>query len=399
MKAFYGWRMVAACVVLATVGWSLGVFGMGVYVFALTTTKSFSVTTVSTAITTGFVVSASLMVGVGRLVARYGPKPVVAAGIVAMASAVTTMAHCEEAWQLYAAFVLLGLGMACISTNTIGTTLAPWFERYQGKAMSTAMLGASIGGMIGTPLFMAGIRQFGYEVTAALAGGTAFMVVMPLVIFVLKRRPEDIGQVPDGIPSTGSSSVSASKVWTLAEALRNRNFRSHVVAFALAFIVQVGFLSHHVPIAVPVLGPSGAAAAVTFAAVAAFIGRLVLGRYADRVDVRRTGAIVLLVATGGLVGMALVPGPAALMVASVAYGLTVGNVTTLAPLIMRREFGAASFGIVFGVAATVHQLSMSMGPSFFGILRDVTGSYVPALLLGGALNIVAASILVYGREK
>lgn len=397
MKGFYGWRIVAACVVLATVAWSLGVFGMGVYVYALSSAGGFSLTTVSTAITTAFMVGASLMVMVGRLVARYGPKPVVGTGIVAMSLAVVGMAHCVEAWQLYMCFVLHGIGMACISTNTIGTTLAPWFERYQGKAMSTAMLGASVGGMIGTPLLMFGIRHFGYELTAALAGMTAFILVMPLVVLVLKARPQDIGEAPDGIHETGTVAPRPTKVWTLSKAWKTRNFRSHVFAFACAFLVQVGFLSHHVPIAVPVLGPGGAAAAVTSAAVAAFLGRVLLARYADRVDVRKLGAWVLIVATMALTGMALVPGPSALMVTSVVYGLTVGNVTTLAPLIMRREFGAASFGVVFGVAATVHQLSMSMGPSFFGILRDVSGSYVPALLLGGALNIIAAATLVYGR--
>src|SRR5690606_28392446 len=139
---------------------------------------------------------------------------------------------------------------------------------------------------------MTGIRHFGYEATAALAGAIAFLLVMPLVLFVLKTRPQDVGQVPDGISSAVASSVATAQVWTLKEALRTRNFRSHVIAFALAFIVQVGFLSHHVPIAVPVLGPGGAAAAVTSAAVAAFIGRLLLARYADRVDVRKTGAAV-----------------------------------------------------------------------------------------------------------
>lgn len=399
MKGFYGWRIVAACMVMATVSWSFGVFGMGVYVYVLTTEQAFSITTVSTAITAAFMVSASLMVTVGRLVARYGPKPVVGTGICIMALALALMPHCEDPWHVYAVFTVLGLGMSCLSTNTIGTTLAPWFERHQGRAMSTAMLGASIGGMLGTPLLMAGIRHLGYQTTGMLAAGIALLLVLPLVIWVLKARPQEIGEVPDGIPSPAGASTPAPKVWALGAALRTRNFRSNVIAFGLAFVVQIGFLSHHVPIAVPVLGAAGAAVAVTAAAVAAFIGRLLLARYADRVDVRKAAAGVLALATVALAGMALLPGPVALMITSVAYGLTVGNITTMAPLIMRREFGAASFGVIFGVAATVHQFSMSMGPSFFGILRDISGSYAPALLLGGIINIIAAAVLVFGRDR
>lgn len=398
MKGFYGWRIVAACMVIATVSWSLGIYGMGVYVYALATEKGFSISTVSTAVTCAFVVSASLMVVIGRLIARFGSRPIVSTGILVMALAITAMSRAQEAWHVYAAFISLGLGMACISTNTIGTTLAPWFERHQGRAMSTAMLGASVGGMIGTPLLMAGIHRFGYQATALLAGVAGMLLVLPLALFVLKKRPQDIGLLPDGA-APAAQSAPPQPAWRGRTAVATRQFRSHIIAFGLAFVVQIGFISHHVPLAVPVLGEAGAAMAVTLAAVAAFGGRLLLARYADRIDARKAGAGVLLVATVALLGMALLPGAGALMAMSILYGLTIGNITTLAPLIIRREFGAASFGVVFGMAATIHQLFMALGPSLYGILRDAFGGYAPALLLSGALNIVAAVLLVWGGKK
>lgn len=399
---FYGWRIVGACVLWVTISWSLGIFGMGVYIHALTAGQGFSVSTVSTAVTTAYVVSALLMVGVGRFIARRGPRAIVAAGALAMALGVAAMPHCREPWQLYAAFLTLGLGMACLSTNTVGSTLAPWFEQLQGRAMSTAMLGASIGGMIGTPLLMGGIRVWGFQATAALAAVVAVMVVWPLAAWVLKARPQDLGQRPDGLPAKvqDPATLPAKPVeWTLAKAVATRQFRSHVIAFGLGQMVQVGFLSHHVPIAVPVLGAQGAAAAVFSAAVAAFIGRLLLARFADQVDVRKVGACVFLLAAASLVGMALMPGVWALMAMSVSFGLTVGNVTTLAPMIIRREFGAASFGVVFGLAATLNQLSMALGPTVYGVLRDVFGGYGPALLLCGVVNVGAAVAIFWGGRR
>ncbi|GAA5235507.1 MFS transporter [Verticiella sediminum] len=393
---FYGWRIVTACMLLATVSWSLGVFGMGVYVYALTNHQGFSISTVSTAVTSAYVVSALLMVSVGRLIARRGPRVVVAAGVLAMALGVMAMPHCRQPWHLYAAFAMLGVGMAALSTNTIGSTLAPWFERHQGRAMSTAMLGASIGGMIGTPLLMGGMRIWSFQTTAALAAAVAILVVLPLAALVIKTRPQDIGQFPDGAAAPPDTHASQAVPWRLGSALATRQFRSHVVAFGLGLMVQIGFLSHHVPIAIPVLGAGGAAVAVSAAAIAAFVGRLLLARYADRIDVRKAGAGVLLLAAAALVGMALFPSPWALMALSIVYGLTVGNVTTLAPMIIRREFGAASFGAVFGLAATLNQLAMSLGPSLFGGLRDAFGSYGPGLLLCSVLNVAAAAVIVWG---
>jgi len=128
-------------------------------------------------------------------------------------------------------------------------------------------------------------------------------------------------------------------------------------------------------------------------------GRLFLARYADQVDIRKVGAAVFMLAAASLAAMALLPGNWALMATSVSFGLTVGNVTTLSPMIVRREFGAVSFGVVFGVAAMLIQLSMALGPSVYGILRDVFGGYGPALLICSMLNVVSAIAIFWGGRK
>jgi len=385
-----------------TISWSLGTFGMGVYVYALTSAERFSVSTVSTAVTSAYVLSALLMVSVGKVITRRGSRDVVLTGVLALAIATASMPYCKQAWQLYGAFLMLGVGMACLSTNMVGSTLAPWFERMQGRAISTAMLGASIGGMTGTPLLLAGIHTWGFATTATLAATVAIAVVCPMAVWVLKTRPQDIGQFPDGLapaPQGATSASAQTAKWTLSQAMSTRQLRSHIAAFGVGQLVQVGFLSHHVPITAPTLGPEGAAMAVFSAALAAFVGRLLLARYADQIDIRKVGASVFMLAAASLAAMALLPGNWALMATSVSFGLTVGNVTTLSPMIVRREFGAASFGVVFGVAATLIQLSMAMGPSVYGILRDVFGGYGPALLLCSMLNVFSAAAIFWGGRK
>ena len=92
-----------------------------------------------------------------------------------------------------------------------------------------------------------------------------------------------------------------------------------------------------------------------------------------------------LVASASL-ALALMPTPVVLIVASAVYGLTVGNVTTLSPIIVRREFGAASFGADYGLAAMAIQLISAFGPSVFGFLRDAFGGYGPVLLIAEGLT-------------
>jgi hypothetical protein len=59
-------------------------------------------------------------------------------------------------WHDYFLFPLKGVGWACLSTTAVATTLAPWFEKYQGRAVSIGFLGASAGGMMWPPPLLRG---------------------------------------------------------------------------------------------------------------------------------------------------------------------------------------------------------------------------------------------------
>ncbi len=262
-----------------------------------------------------------------------------------------------------------------------------------------ALLGASVGGMIGTPLMLGGIAVFGVQTAFILAGASALLVVLPVALFVLKRRPQDMGLFPDGEASPTGSTRSTEAYWSRKGAMATRQFHSQLISFALSLMVQVGFLSHHVSLVAPTLGDHGASIAVSSAALAAFFGRIALARFADRIDLRLTTGGVLLVAAVSLAAMSATSSPAGLLVTSVCYGLTIGNLTTLSPIIARREFGAASFGAVYGIAASVIGVATAFGAGLFGILRDAFGSYGPALVVAALMNLVAAVIIVWGGRK
>jgi MFS family permease len=138
---------------------------------------------------------------------------------------------------------------------------------------------------------------------------------------------------------------------------------------------------------------------ISSTAVAALAGRLALARFADQIDARVTAAIALLIAAGSLAAMGLFPTPQILVGASVVFGLTVGNVTTLSPIIVRREFGAQAFGVVFGAASCGIQLATALGPGLYGLLHDAFGSYSPALTGAAALDVVAAAVAIAGRGR
>ncbi len=398
-RIFYGWWMVAACLLIAVFSWGLGVFGIGVYLHAIAELHGWSVGSISSAITVSVLLSSVASAITGPAVGKYGPRPIIALGALLIASGVFFIGQVREPWHVFAAFSLSGLGFSCISVTTLSATLSPWFERHQGRAISTAMLGASIGGMTSTPLLIFAISRLGLEQAMMWSAAAALIVILPLAIFVLRKSPADMGLHPDGEPSAPKSDDKPVRVWSRSEALRTTAFVSVVIAFALGLGVQMGFLTHHVTLAVPALGAAGAAFIVSITAVAAFLGRVALARWADHVDLRITTAAVLFVAALSLGAIAAVPAAWMLITASLAYGLTTGNVTTLSPIIVRQEFGAGVFASIYGVCWMCIGFASALGPAMFGWLHDYFGGYREALMLAAVLDLIAAVVVYLGRPE
>ncbi len=385
---------------VAIVAWSFALYGPSVYLHTLSTEHQWPIGVISSALTLSFLVNATVLGFVGGAIGRFGPSRMMGAGACVMATGLILIGRVTEVWQVFAAFSLMGLGWSCLSTTAITSSLAPWFERFQGRAFSTAMLGASIGGMVGVPFLLMLIRSFGFSTAMQCVGLILVATVLPISLFVLKRRPQDFGLTPDGLPADKSQQSVATKNWTRREALQSFKLQTIMLAFGLALLVQIGFLTHQVSLLLTIVDDYTTALCVTGAAMLAFVGRLALARFADRLDVRVIACVVLIQAGVATCLAALFPeSPWAIITAVLMYGMTAGNTTTLPPIIVRREFGAVSFGVVFGICATLMQIMSAMGPAFFGLMRDASGSYQLPLALAGAMNFFAAVVVLSGRQK
>lgn len=394
---FHGWRVVAACCVIATVAWALGTFGASVYLQAVTAAHGWPIAEVASAVTLFYLVSALVQRATGRAIDRWGPRPVLLLGTVSMMLGVACIGQVTERWQLYPCFVLIGLGWASLSTTGIAATVAPWFERHQGRSMAMAIMGASIGAIIGPPTLQFAIRQFGLAEGLAIVALAAAAVLMPMIARVLRfRGPAEIGLQRDGLATLAEVPVMPVKPPIATAANRPFLLWSAAVAFALGLAMQTGFITHHITLAQPLLGTVGAGLLVSATGGTGFAGRLILARIADHADVRRLACLVMIAQTAALLALALWPTVPVLIGASLVYGYGIGHITTLGPIVVRREFGAAAFGATYGAAASVIQFTSAFGPAVIGVLRDSFGGYRPGLAIAAAVTLTGCIILFTG---
>jgi MFS family permease len=390
---YEGWRIVVVCFLLATFGWGLGFYGQSVYVAELQLQHGWPASLISSGTTFFYLFGALLVVFVGEAVRKFGPRPCLIAGTMAMAAAAVAIGAVQEPWQLYLADAVLAFGWAGTSLAMITNTLSLWFDQKRGMAISLALNGASFGGIVGVPLLVTGIGHVGFSVAMFSAAGAMVVLLVPVILVVVGPPP--------GHP--GWQAAAAAKPPSSAQvrrgALRDLGFLTVTIAFALVLFAQVGFIVHLISFLDPVIGRERAAVAVAVLTAMAVVGRVLFSTVIDRLDQRLASALSFLSQALALFVIINLHDDYVLIAACAVFGFSVGNLITLPSLIVQQEFDSRSFGVLISLNTAINQVTYAFGPGVVGLLRDLSGGYTLPFYVCIALEVIAAAlIMVRGRH-
>jgi predicted MFS family arabinose efflux permease len=389
-----GWRIVAVCFLVATFGWAFGFYGQSVYLAELHRIHGWPTSLISTATTFFYLFGALLVAFVSEAIRAFGPRNCMLAGVVVMASAVALIGQVTAPWQLYAVNALLAFGWAGTSLGMITNTLGLWFDSRRGMAISLALNGASFGGIVGVPLIVAAIGQFGFTDAMIAAAIAMVALLVPVIVIFVGRPPDRMSVVA---PSAAADAPSATRI--RAQAFRDIAFLSVSIAFALVLFAQVGFIVHLISFLDPVIGRERAAVAVALMTAMAVVGRVLFSTVIDRLNQRLASAISFVSQAVALAVIINLQNDVALMAACALFGFSVGNLITLPALIVQREFDPRSFGVLVSLITAINQITYAFGPGVIGLLRDASGSYTLPFYGCIGLELTAAVlIMVRGRR-
>jgi MFS family permease len=387
-----GWRIVAVCFLVATFGWAFGFYGQSVYLAELHRQHDWPTSLISAATTFFYLFGALLVIFVSEAIRKFGPRNCLVVGTVAMAAAVIAMGQVTSLWQLYLANIMLAFGWAGTSLGMISNTLGLWFNRKRGMAISLALNGASFGGVVGVPLLVIAIAQFGFARAMMVAASVMVVLVIPTVLLFVGRPPLHLS---DG-PAPAAGAVSSTQI--RMHAFRDIGFLSVSIAFALVLFAQVGFIVHLITFLDPIIGRASAALAVALLTAMAVIGRVMFSTVIDRLNQRLASAISFASQAVALLIVINFRNEALLIAACAIFGFSVGNLITLPSLIIQREFDSRSFGVLVSLLTAITQVTFAFGPGVVGALRDFSGSY--ALPFYGCIALeLTAAVLVMVRGK
>ncbi len=408
-KPFYGWTIVGVLCVFGAVGVGLAGANFALFIVPVSEDLGWSSSTFGWAFFLRFLMILAAGPLIGRLIDLRGPRiPVVGALLVA-GGAVLWLSRIAAAWELMAAFMLIGLvGMGRANDLQTGAPIAKWFVRKRGLAMGIALAGTPLGVAVYYPLTQLLIDSVGWRGALVLLAVSGVAIAAPLGL-LLRRQPEDSGLLPDGdVPLSGPgpdgrrpaarAASSVERSLTRREAMRTRRFWLMLGGFTAMTYGLSTLAIFRVPHFIERgLDPTLVAVAISVDAVIAVIASVLLGRVMDRAPLR----VVLLggIAVGALcaVGLLLAGSVFWLFAANICYALGFQSTHVAQSVLWADHFGRRHQGDLRGFTIPVTVGVGALAYPVTGYLRDVVGVYTPAWFAAIAALAVAAALLTAVR--
>ena len=119
---------------LLVTGSGLAFYNLSVLLAALTTEKGFTLATASAAPSLFFLSGGLAGLGIALLIERFDIRISVIAGAGICACALIWIGRVSELWQLYAAFIVFGIGFSASGLLPSTTVVTRWFARRRAIA-------------------------------------------------------------------------------------------------------------------------------------------------------------------------------------------------------------------------------------------------------------------------
>lgn len=409
---FHGDAVVRAAFLSGVLGWGLGFYGPPIFLYALTSSMHWSNALVSAAITLHFLFGAIVVSWLPRIHARHGVPRTTLAGACALAIGVVGWAAAHAHWQLFAAALFTGAGWVTMSAAGINAMVSPWFDRRRPMALSKAYNGASVGGMVFSPLWSVLIAQFGFLAAAVIISTGMLGIMFWLTRRVLRFTPAMLGQLPDGDAGPGMSSapapgrpVAANATWQPLPGRSlwsNRRFVTLAAAMTLSLAAQSGLLSHlYASLLAPQLGARGAGWGMTLVAACAMLGRMLYAKALSTVRERRLLACASygMQVVGSLLLMTSEAPGLQLWCGLILFGAGIGNTISLPPLIAQADFAASDVARVVALIVAISQGLYAFAPLGFSLLLAIGPGHAWLFAGAMALQILAVLMLWAGRAR
>ena len=337
----------------------------------------------------------------GWLVDRFGPRKVVAVGVVLVGIGFVIFGLTTTMWLFYLANIVMALGTCLMGLFVMSVAVNNWFRRRRTIAQSVMLLGYSLAGVLGVPGLVFLQTKLGWQGSAFWTGIGVMAIGLPCTL-LLRTRPEAHGLLPDGdrpgqaAAADGKDAPKVEYDFTVREALRTRSFWLLALGLAASNVgmgaVQVHIFLHLEQSAH--LARETTALVVTISAVANIPFRLVGGYLGDRVNKSAVLGIATILMGASFLALAVAGSFQAALLYAIPYGIGWGIRTPVMNSMQADYFGRRALGKISGWLQLVSLPFAIAAPVIAGLMDDVQETYLWAFIMMAAITVVGAVLIL-----
>ena len=418
-KPFYGWVIVGVCFLIGVT--EVGVFQniLSIFMKPMVGDFGWSRAAVTGAIAVGSISGGLVSPLIGPILDRYGPRMVAFFGILFFSIGLSALMFIRHIWQLYLFFGtgrMIAVGMLSL---VISVSVSNWFVSQRGRALGITWIGERVGSALLPLMIQFLILAYGWRTTWGVLGVVVFLLSgIPSILF-LRRRPEDMGLLPDNAPPAAEkphtddpaepripqepSVILPEPVWTRAQAIRTRTFWTLTFLTCLIPFLQAGINFHIFPFLTDQgLSEKTAVGVISTIAVFGALGSISWGMMAERIRVQTllaanlfgNGLIFLLIywtvrfipADGFGIGI--------IFFLAALHGILHGGRNTVVSLTWAVFFGRNALGSIYSYSVPFRSTANACGPVFAALCFDLFGSYTIPFYLFAALFFLSGLVSI-----
>lgn len=380
-----GWKVVMA----GAIGGLAGITGMltnsrGILLNPLADAFDWNRTEVSTALSAlmaGTIVTAPF---VGRLVDRIGARRIGIVSMIVLAFAALAMTQLSGSVKVFAFAVFLMSVCGCGTTPLVWSRgVATWFVQRRGLAIALMTCGTGVSWVI-TPFYLnAWLHAFDWQGAYVGMALVSALALIPITLFFHENRGQGVKNLVR--PDIVDSGID------VATAIRSYRFWFIGIGIMLVAGVVATLTVHQVAMLTDAgVARDTAVNLTSLMGIAIITGRLLPGYLVDRVHPPLVAGIFLAVPA---IACAILQADSlsfgAIVVATLAIGITAGAQIDLLPYFVSHYFGLKAFGKIYGLQFVMLYTGSGLAPILMGRVYDTTGGYdlglwidIPLVLIG-----------------
>ncbi len=393
LRSFPGWRVVAGCFMVLLVNAGLAFYGLSVYLNAFSKEREWPIGSISFAVTIFFVIGGLFGLVAARLIERFDVRAVIIAGALISGASLAVVGQVTAQWQLYVTYAVFAVGYALCGLVPATTVVTRWFHRRRSVALSVASTGLSVGGIVLTPVAKSLIDDRGLAASTPWLGLIFVVILVPVTLLLVRPDPVADGFAPDGERLAVGARPPPATGTPYAEALASRFYRFVTYGYVLALGSQVGGIQQLVKLVEDRTDEGTASFSITVLAATSVVARLVGGRLVSIIPMTRFTAIVAGMQAVALVGVGLSQSRLLIFASIILFGMTIGNLLMMQPLLIAERFGVLDYPKIFGRSQAIAIIGVAGGPLLIGWLYDVFGSYQWPYLVAASLCAVGTGVI------